>query len=71
VTYLTTSRWHCKHVSFLAYVCVLGGAQVQPMKFGEDRTMYAGGAQVQPMKFGEDQTMYAKVISDFVFCSEQ
>ena len=23
-----------------AYICVLGGAQLQPMKFGEDQTMY-------------------------------
>ena len=41
MTFLATSRWRYKHVSFLAYVCVLGGAQVQPMKFDEDRTMYA------------------------------
>ena len=40
MTYLATSRWPYKHEQIWSYVCVLGGAQVQPMKFGEDRTMY-------------------------------
>ena len=40
MTYLATSRWRYKHVYILSYVSVQGGAQVQPMKFGEDRTMY-------------------------------
>ena len=37
--YFATSRWRYKHVYIWSYVCVLGEAQVQPMKFGEDRTM--------------------------------
>ena len=40
MTYLATSRWRYKHVYVWSYVCVLGGVQVQPMKFVEDRTMY-------------------------------
>ena len=39
--YLATSRWRYKLVQIWLYICVLGGAQVQPMKFGEDWTMYA------------------------------
>jgi len=39
VIYLATRRWRYKHVSIWSYVCVLGGAQVQPVKFGDDRTM--------------------------------
>jgi len=36
VTHLATSRWRYKHVYVWSYVCVLGEAQVQPMKFGVD-----------------------------------
>ena len=40
VTSLATSRWRNEHVYGWSYVCVLGGARVQPMKFGEDQRMY-------------------------------
>ena len=42
MTYLATSRWRYEHVYVWSYVCVLSGAQVQPMKFGEDQTMLVG-----------------------------
>ena len=37
--YSATSRWRYKLVQIWLYICVLGGAQVQPMKFDEDQTM--------------------------------
>ena len=42
MTHLATSRWRYKHVYVWSYVCVQGGTQVQPMKFGEDQTMLMG-----------------------------
>ena len=40
MTSLATSRWRYEHVYVWSYVSVQGGTQVQPMKFGEDQTMY-------------------------------
>ena len=37
--YLATHRWRYKHMYIWSYVCVLGEAQLQPVKFGEDRAM--------------------------------